>query len=132
MNQSFHRRAKDLGIPATALQCLVVVAPGRRGCDCDNDILCRFHNALRHARTKFNHSAAQNLGFGKLANKLQEIQMGTARLGLDRRKGADYKREEVVGRETVEARGGRVVIVPLVEGRSTTNLIEKIRDAKKR
>ena len=42
-------------------------------------------------------------------------------------KGADYRIEDVVGRATVEARGGRVVIIPLVEGRSTTNMIEKIR-----
>ena len=42
-------------------------------------------------------------------------------------KGADYTLEEVVGRETVERSGGCVVIVPLVEDRSTTKLIEKIR-----
>ena len=44
-------------------------------------------------------------------------------------KGADYTLEEVVGRETVERSGGCVVIVPLVEDRSTTKLIEKIRQS---
>ncbi|MEM1097329.1 MAG: D-glycero-beta-D-manno-heptose 1-phosphate adenylyltransferase [Planctomycetota bacterium] len=41
-------------------------------------------------------------------------------------KGADYRREDVVGHEIVEATGGRVELVPLVEGRSTTNILEKI------
>jgi D-beta-D-heptose 7-phosphate kinase/D-beta-D-heptose 1-phosphate adenosyltransferase len=44
-------------------------------------------------------------------------------------KGGDYRVDEVVGRETVDASGGRVVIVPLVRGRSTTGLIKKIRTA---
>lgn len=42
-------------------------------------------------------------------------------------KGGDYRVEEVAGRESVEAAGGRVVIVPLIGGRSTTRLIEDIR-----
>lgn len=41
-------------------------------------------------------------------------------------KGEDYGPEEIVGREVVEARGGRVVRVPLVRGRSTTALLEEI------
>ena len=41
-------------------------------------------------------------------------------------KGGDYKPEEVVGRDIVEENGGEVVIIPLVEGRSTTAVIEKI------
>ena len=46
-------------------------------------------------------------------------------------KGADYAVEDVVGRETVEARGGRVVLVPLVPGHSTSRLVERLpaRDA---
>jgi len=44
-------------------------------------------------------------------------------------KGGDYRTEEVVGREIVEASGGRVVIVPLVRGQSTTGLIRRIRGA---
>jgi D-beta-D-heptose 7-phosphate kinase/D-beta-D-heptose 1-phosphate adenosyltransferase len=41
-------------------------------------------------------------------------------------KGADYKKSQVVGGEFVESIGGRVALVPLVEGRSTTNIIRKI------
>lgn len=44
-------------------------------------------------------------------------------------KGADYKKSEVVGADFVESYGGRVCLVPLVEGRSTTNLIRKIGSA---
>ena len=43
-------------------------------------------------------------------------------------KGGDYKPEEVVGKEFVEARGGRLVLVPFVEGKSTSSIIEKIRN----
>ena len=45
-------------------------------------------------------------------------------------KGGDYRIHEVVGRDIVEASGGKVVLVPLVTGRSTTNIIEKIRNQK--
>jgi len=41
-------------------------------------------------------------------------------------KGGDYCPEEIAGRDTVEASGGRVVIIPLVKSRSTTSLIQKI------
>jgi D-beta-D-heptose 7-phosphate kinase/D-beta-D-heptose 1-phosphate adenosyltransferase len=41
-------------------------------------------------------------------------------------KGADYAEDEIVGKEMVEARGGRVVRVPLVEGRSTSAIVEEI------
>lgn len=42
-------------------------------------------------------------------------------------KGADYAMDEVVGREIVEEAGGRVELVELVEGRSTSELLERIR-----
>lgn len=42
-------------------------------------------------------------------------------------KGADYPREQIVGADWVEARGGRVVRVPLVAGQSTTALVERLR-----
>ena len=42
-------------------------------------------------------------------------------------KGADWGENEIVGRDTVEARGGKVVRIKLSEGYSTTRLIEKIR-----
>ena len=42
-------------------------------------------------------------------------------------KGADYPRASIVGGDWVEARGGRVVRVPLVSGFSTTTLVERLR-----
>ena len=42
-------------------------------------------------------------------------------------KGADGAIDQIVGREEVEAAGGRVVRVPLVAGRSTTKVLERIR-----
>ena len=41
-------------------------------------------------------------------------------------KGADYTKDEVVGAAEVEACGGRVVLVPLTAGKSSSTLIEKI------
>lgn len=41
-------------------------------------------------------------------------------------KGGDYSIENVVGREVVEANGGRVALIDFVDGRSTTRIIEKI------
>ncbi|HEV7364792.1 MAG TPA: adenylyltransferase/cytidyltransferase family protein [Gemmatimonadales bacterium] len=42
-------------------------------------------------------------------------------------KGADYPRESIVGGDWVEARGGRVVRVPLVGGFSTSSIVERLR-----
>jgi D-beta-D-heptose 7-phosphate kinase/D-beta-D-heptose 1-phosphate adenosyltransferase len=42
-------------------------------------------------------------------------------------KGADYAREAIVGAAEVEGWGGRVVRVPLVAGKSTTDLVRKLR-----
>ncbi|MCX8052121.1 MAG: D-glycero-beta-D-manno-heptose 1-phosphate adenylyltransferase [Chlorobi bacterium] len=42
-------------------------------------------------------------------------------------KGGDYTPETVVGADTVRRRGGKVVIVPLLPGRSTSALVEQIR-----
>jgi rfaE bifunctional protein nucleotidyltransferase chain/domain len=41
-------------------------------------------------------------------------------------KGGDWREEAVVGRDSVRSWGGRVVLVPVVEGASTTNIVEKI------
>ena len=41
-------------------------------------------------------------------------------------KGGDWTPDRIVGREFVEARGGRVLNVPLRQGLSTTALIERI------
>lgn len=45
-------------------------------------------------------------------------------------KGCDYQPSTVVGRAEVESWGGRVVIVPLHPGQSTTSIIEKLRAAR--
>ena len=44
-------------------------------------------------------------------------------------KGADWPEDAIVGRDIVEARGGRVVRVPVAPGYSTTSIINKIRRA---
>ncbi len=41
-------------------------------------------------------------------------------------KGGDWPVEKIIGRDIVEARGGRVVSVGYIEGASTTGIIEKI------
>ena len=42
-------------------------------------------------------------------------------------KGGDYSERTVIGASEVRARGGRVVIVPLTPGHSTTALVERLR-----
>ena len=42
-------------------------------------------------------------------------------------KGADWAEDEIVGREVVERRGGRVVRVPLAAGYSTTAILARAR-----
>jgi len=42
-------------------------------------------------------------------------------------KGGDWAVDRIVGREFVEARGGRVLTVPVREGHSTTRLVARIR-----
>ena len=42
-------------------------------------------------------------------------------------KGGDYTPDTIVGRAEVEAAGGSVVVIPFVPGRSTTEMIKKIR-----
>jgi len=42
-------------------------------------------------------------------------------------KGADWADDAIVGRDIVEARGGKVVRVPVEEGHATTAIIERIR-----
>jgi rfaE bifunctional protein nucleotidyltransferase chain/domain len=47
-------------------------------------------------------------------------------------KGADWGADAIVGRDIVEARGGRVVRIPIQPGHSTTTIVEKIRAAGRR
>lgn len=42
-------------------------------------------------------------------------------------KGGDWADDEIVGREEVEAAGGRVVSIPVVNGYSTSEILRKIR-----
>ena len=42
-------------------------------------------------------------------------------------KGGDYTPDTIVGADVVRARGGRVVVVPLTPGQSTTSIIQKLR-----
>ncbi len=42
-------------------------------------------------------------------------------------KGADYRKEQIIGWQFVEGYGGEVVRIPLVEGYSSTNTISRIR-----
>jgi len=44
-------------------------------------------------------------------------------------KGGDYSPRQIVGREAVEAAGGEVHVIPFIEGRSTTQLINRIQDS---
>jgi len=42
-------------------------------------------------------------------------------------KGGDWRADQIIGREEVEAAGGRVVSIPVVAGHSTTAILERIR-----
>jgi rfaE bifunctional protein nucleotidyltransferase chain/domain len=42
-------------------------------------------------------------------------------------KGADWAEDAIVGRDIVEARGGRVVRLAIEPGHSTTNIVDRIR-----
>jgi D-beta-D-heptose 7-phosphate kinase/D-beta-D-heptose 1-phosphate adenosyltransferase len=44
-------------------------------------------------------------------------------------KGADWPADQIVGRDTVEARGGKVVLVPVEQGHSTSAIVQRIRDS---
>ena len=46
-------------------------------------------------------------------------------------KGADWAADRIVGRDTVEARNGRVVRIPLEAGHSTTSIVERVRAVNK-
>ena len=44
-------------------------------------------------------------------------------------KGADWPADQIVGRDTVEARGGRVILEPVEQGHSTSAIISRVRSA---
>ncbi|MDA8304894.1 MAG: D-glycero-beta-D-manno-heptose 1-phosphate adenylyltransferase [Deltaproteobacteria bacterium] len=43
-------------------------------------------------------------------------------------KGGDYNGKDVVGKDIVESAGGKVVLIDFVKGKSTSNIIKKIRE----
>jgi D-beta-D-heptose 7-phosphate kinase/D-beta-D-heptose 1-phosphate adenosyltransferase len=43
-------------------------------------------------------------------------------------KGGDWKPDEVVGREDVEGAGGRVIIIPYLPGRSSSEILKKVKN----
>jgi rfaE bifunctional protein nucleotidyltransferase chain/domain len=45
-------------------------------------------------------------------------------------KGGDYRPEDIVGAETVLSHGGAVMVLPFVEGYSTTGTLEKFRHSR--
>jgi D-beta-D-heptose 7-phosphate kinase/D-beta-D-heptose 1-phosphate adenosyltransferase len=45
-------------------------------------------------------------------------------------KGGDWSVDQVVGRQIVEGRGGRVCTLPYVEGASSSQLLRRIREGK--
>ena len=44
-------------------------------------------------------------------------------------KGGDYKINTIVGHEIIRKNGGEVILVPFVEGFSSSNIIDKIKDS---
>ncbi len=44
-------------------------------------------------------------------------------------KGGDWKENDIVGADIVKAKGGTVVVIPFVEGYSTTNIEQKIKNS---
>ena len=47
-------------------------------------------------------------------------------------KGSDYKREDVVGHDIVEAQGGQVILIEIVPGHSTSAMVARTRAPKAR
>jgi len=43
-------------------------------------------------------------------------------------KGGDWDKKHIIGADFVESCGGKTVIIPYIKGRSTTNIIKKIRN----
>lgn len=41
-------------------------------------------------------------------------------------KGGDYREEEIVGADFVKQNGGKVIVLPLAEGNSSSNIVERI------
>ena len=61
-------------------------------------------------------------------NELTPREIVTALLPDILVKGGDWADNKIIGREEVEAAGGRVVSIPVVPGYSTTEILRKIRE----
>ena len=46
-------------------------------------------------------------------------------------KGGDYRPEDIVGGDVVEANGGSVVVIPFVEGYSSSDLLDRMREGER-
>ena len=44
-------------------------------------------------------------------------------------KGSDWPADQIVGRDTVEARGGKVILEPAEQGYSTTSIVDRVRSS---
>jgi rfaE bifunctional protein nucleotidyltransferase chain/domain len=44
-------------------------------------------------------------------------------------KGSDWPADQIVGRDTVEARGGKVILEPVEQGYSTTSIVDRVRSS---
>ena len=44
-------------------------------------------------------------------------------------KGSDWPADQIVGRDTVEARGGKVVLEPVEQGYATSSIIDRVRNS---
>lgn len=44
-------------------------------------------------------------------------------------KGGDWDKKEIVGSDVLNKTGGKVIVIPFVEGKSTSNIIDKIKNA---
>jgi rfaE bifunctional protein nucleotidyltransferase chain/domain len=44
-------------------------------------------------------------------------------------KGSDWPADQIVGRDTVEARGGKVILEPVEQGYSTTTIVKRIQSS---
>jgi 3-deoxy-D-manno-octulosonate 8-phosphate phosphatase (KDO 8-P phosphatase) len=43
-------------------------------------------------------------------------------------KGGDWAEESIIGKDVVEAEGGRVIRIPVIEGAATTNIVQRVLD----
>ncbi len=92
---------------------------------------------LKGPERPINHEKSRSLLLGNLAivdaviifNEATPLELIKALLPDVIVKGGDYTIEQIVGSKEVIANGGRVVINPIVEGFSTTGIIQQIKSS---